>query len=351
MAKKDYYKILGVDKSASHDEIKNAFRKLSIKYHPDRNQGSKDAEEKFKDIAEAYSVLGDEEKRKAYDNESSSFNFSNSGFSMDMSDFEMFQDLFNGNPFTSSRRVRVPRGTDKTISIDITLEEAYNGTTKAIHYNRYDVCSYCKGSGLTNESTKKTCPTCGGQGTVYTSNAFMQSIHTCPTCGGEGFIIEKPCPHCHGHGISEQDFKTNIDIPKGVINGMQFKYANLGNAAPHGEGRFGDLSVLIRILPHEHFICKDSDLFYNIHVSVLDALTGCDAKITTINGKHIAAKIPQGATNGQMLRFRNYGMPIYGTNNYGDMIGVINIGMPTSLNKEEQDLIAKLKKCKNFQSL
>lgn len=352
MAKKDYYKILGVDKTASQEDIKKAFRKLSIKYHPDRNEGSKEAEEKFKEIGEAYNILGDEQKRREYDNGGDSFNmdFSSSDFNMDIND--IFQHFSSMHDFFGANRQKQVQGRDVRISINLTLDDVYNGVSKHVSYHRYDVCSCCHGSGLTNESKKMTCPTCGGEGTIYSSNGFMQTIKTCPTCGGTGFIIEKPCQACKGHGIEPHLFETDILIPKGVKNGMSLRIPKMGNAAPHGDGPYGDLIVTVNILPHEKFVLDDNDnLLVTIEIPVLDAITGCEVELNTINGKRIMAKIPQGSISSQMLRFRNYGMPNYNGTKYGDMLGVIKVKMPSELNKEEINLINKLRKCTNFKKI
>ena len=356
--RKDYYKILGVNKEASQDEIKKAFRKLSIKYHPDRNQGSKQAEEKFKEIAEAYSVLGDETKRKEYDNPQSNFNFSGGpdfgGMGMD-DILRHFTNMGMGDFGFGNRTPREQniKGSSIRINLKLTLEEMHDGVTKKVKYKRFEPCDNCNGSGMTAESRRKTCRTCGGSGTVVGGNSFgggfMSFSQTCPTCGGKGYIIENPCPHCKGHGIVQKTSnETEIKVGKGVIPGMNLIVQGKGNFPPKGKGTPGDLIVSIEAIEHDKFDLVGNDLHYNLSIGVIDAILGCEVVVDTIDKKKLTVKIPQGTNNGHKFRFKGYGMPIYGSNGNGDMIVIIEVDMPTKLNNNEKTLLGQLRQEEHF---
>ena len=356
---KDYYKILGVDKSASQDEIKKAFRKLSVKWHPDRNNGSKEAEAKFKEIAEAYEVLGDEAKRKEYDNPKSKFEFHTNGgpdfAHMNMDDiFKHFH--MRGNPFAdfdfgfNQQQDKPIKGGNIRINMKLTLEEVMNGCTKKIRIKRFEPCTHCNGTGMTTESRRKTCKTCGGTGTAFDPNGFM--IHRkCPTCGGSGYIIENPCKYCNGHGVVQNSTsEISFTIPRGVEDGMQIEYAGLGNASPHGKGTNGSLIVTIEIKEHDVFEKQGRDLVFDLNVNVIEAMLGCTKEINTLDGKTIKVKIPQGTSSGSELRFKGYGLPRYGNTigSPGNMIGIVSVTVPKTLNDNERKLIEELKKQEHF---
>ena len=361
MGKKDYYKILGVDKKASQDEIKKAYRKLAVKYHPDKNPGDKKAEEKFKEAAEAYEVLGDEKKRAAYDDPMSGFDFKASGgpdfggmnideilkhFGGGFGDFD-FDFMGGGKP-----KQREVKGKSLRIKVDLTLEEIFNGVKKEFKIKRYEKCDHCGGTGMTEESRKRTCKSCGGTGTVITGGGFgggfMSIRQQCPTCGGNGYVIEKPCSHCNGHGVVLKESKISIDIQKGVLPGMEIRYTGLGNAAPHGEGTNGDLFVVIGEKPHSTFERDGKNILFDIEVPVVDAILGCEVEVTTIDGKTLTAKIPQGTIDGTNLRFKGYGLYPYGMNTRGDMIGIVKLILPKKLTTEEKKLLNQLKESENF---
>lgn len=357
--RKDYYKILGVDKKASQDDIKKAFRKLSVKWHPDRNNGSKEAEAKFKEIAEAYEVLGNEDKRKEYDNPKQTFEFHSHG-GPDFSHMNM-DDIFrhfnmHTNPFADfgggGRQQQQPiKGSSIRIKIKVTLEEVLNGTNKTIKIKRQEPCKHCNGTGMTAESRKRTCKTCGGTGMAFSSNGFMSLQQTCPTCGGCGYIIENPCMHCNGHGVVQNTTsEVSFNIPRGVENGMQIEYAGLGNASPHGKGTNGSLIVMIEIEEHPVFEVQGRDLICNLEVPAIDAILGCDIEIDTLSGKTIKTKIPQGTPSGKVFRFKGYGLPRYGTTigSPGNMIGVVSITVPKELNDNERRLLRELKQQEHF---
>ena len=352
--RKDYYKILGVNKDASQDDIKKAFRKLSIKWHPDKNQGSKDAEAKFKEIAEAYEVLSDPKKREEYDNPHSNFDFSMSG-GPDFGGMGMDDILrhfgFGGMDFGFGGRRREPRevkGTNIRITMKLTLEEMYNGVTKKIKYNRFEPCESCKGSGKTAETKEKICRTCGGSGFVFSQNGFMSMQQTCPSCGGSGKHIENPCRACGGHGIVQKSCVEEITLEKGLLQGMSIMVQGKGNYAPHGNGVPGDLIIVIQAIPNDKFEFDGNDVYFPIKLNVVDAILGCTIKIDTVNGKQLTAKIPNGTCDGHRLRFKGYGIPIYGTNDSGDMFGIVKISIPKSITKKEEELLKELKEQDHF---
>lgn len=347
--KKNYYDILGItdeEKKLQGEDfnkiLKKKYRKLSMRWHPDRNQGSKEAESKFKEITEAYSVLGDAEKRKEYDTPKTSFNFNSGGFG----GFDDIFSHFGGFDFDNSASKQV-KGSSIKINFDLTLEEMLTGIKKKIKYKIFDTCSHCNGSGMTSESRKRTCKTCGGTGAIY-NGLIISSKHTCPTCGGLGYIIENPCSHCNGHGISQTTKEVEIDIPKGVYGGMNLSYANLGNAAPHGNGGKGDLIVHINQKEHKKFERHGDDLYFNINLKLVNALLGCRINITTLDGKVLQAKVSPCTADGTQLRFKGYGMPNYMTKNTGNMVGTIKLIMPKELNSKEKELLKELKQEENF---
>ena len=357
--KKDYYKILGVSKDASKDDIKKAFRKLSIKYHPDRNQGDKKAEDKFKEVAEAYEVLGDDEKRKQYDNPASNFDFHASGGpdfgGMDIDDilrhFGGFGG-FDGFDFGEERKPRQVVGTNIQITFPLTLEELFNGVTKKIKYNRFEPCNECGGSGLTANSRKRTCKSCGGTGTVFQSGGFgafnMRMTSTCPQCGGKGYVIENPCKKCNGHGVVQASTEVEIRINKGASNGQMLQFVGLGNFPPHGNGTPGSLLVKVAQKPDERFERNGDDLYFQMEIPVLKGILGGETAIETIDGKTITAKIPQGTEDGTQLRFKGYGMPHFNTDTRGNMIGVVKLVMPKKLDDNDKKLLGELCEKDNF---
>ena len=324
--RKDYYKILGVDKNASQDDIKKAFRKLSVKWHPDRNNGSKEAEAKFKEVAEAYGVLGDEDKRKEYDNPKSTFEFHTNGGGNDFAHMNMDDILRHFNMggmggFGFNVKQQPMKGTNIRIKVELSLEEVLNGCNKKIKIKRYEPCGHCNGTGMSAESRRKTCKTCGGTGMTFDPNGFMGQ-HKCPTCG--------------------------FNIPKGVENGMQIEYAGLGNASPHGKGQNGSLIVVIEYKEHPIFEVQGRDLACNLEVSAVDAMLGCSIEIETLSGKKVKVKIPQGTCSGQIFRFKGYGLPRYGVGLPGNMIGIVSIIVPKQLNDNEKRLLEQLKKEEHF---
>lgn len=358
MAKKNYYDILGItddEKKLKGEEfekiLKKKYRKIAIKYHPDKNQGNKEAEEKFKEASEAYSVLGDEEKRKEYDNPvtnanfKSDFDFGNFNFGH-MNVDEILNSFGFGRGRTSAKTTY--QGASRKIRLRLTLEEMYNGVKKTIKYDRKDKCDECNGKGSKNPSSKKKCPICGGTGKIYNSNGFFQTMTTCNKCGGSGYILSDPCKKCGGDGIINKKQEIDINVPKGAFQGMQLTVHGYGDAPYRMSGNYGDFIIELLEEPNKKYTREGNDLIVNIEIPVLDAIVGCNVNVETINGKTLSAKIPSGTEDGYMLRFKGYGMPIYGSNEYGNMIGVIKLKMPKTLNKEEIDLINQLRNKENF---
>ncbi len=369
MERKDYYKILGITEDEKklkgkdfEKVIKPKFRKLAISLHPDKQQGKseeekKNAEEKFKEVSEAYEVLSDEKKREEYDNPMSGFNFQ--GFSGGNSSFEDimrgfgFGDMFGGfNPFggnNSRNQQRVQKGQSMRITLGVSLEDVFNGAKKTLKYKRYDKCTHCGGSGKTDKTTEETCNVCGGTGSVFQRNGMMQMISTCPHCKGKGKIIKNPCSHCNGNGIIETENKVEVDIPKGVNEGMQINMEGYGHAPLNCNGIYGDLYILIKEQDHDKFNRSGNDLYFDLDINVIDAILGCDATVETIDGKKLTTKIKQCVEDGTMIRFNGKGLPIYGQNGkFGNMIGVITLKMPKKLNSEEISLLNEIKKKENF---
>ncbi len=366
MSKRDYYDILGVSKGSSADEIKKAYRKMAIKYHPDKNPDDKAAEEKFKEAAEAYEVLSNPEKKQRYDqfgHAGAQGGFGGGGYSgggMNMEDiFSQFGDVFGGggSPFDSffggggqrSGR-RVQRGTNLRIKVKLTLEEIANGVEKKIKVNKQIQCSTCDGTGAKDKNSIQTCKTCGGSGSVRrvtnTILGQMQTTSTCPTCNGEGTTVSAKCNSCHGDGIVRGEETITINIPAGVSEGMQLSMSGKGNAAPRG-GVPGDLIILIEEIPHESLKREGINIIYDLHVSFVDATLGTSVEIPTIDGK-ARIKLEPGTQGGKILRLKGKGIPEVNSYHKGDQLVQVNIWTPKSINNEERELLEKLRSSDNF---
>lgn len=364
---KDYYKILGVDKSASADEIKRAYKKVAIKYHPDRNPGNKEAEEKFKEAAEAYDVLRDPEKRARYDqfgaagvNGSGGFGGGTQG--MDINDiFSHFSDIFGDMGFGGfggfsggAHRQSRPRykGGDLRMKVKLSLQEIATGVTKKFKVRKNVVCPHCHGTGCEEGYSPETCATCHGSGYVVRSQrsflGMVQSQEPCPTCGGEGTIITHKCKHCHGEGIVSGEEIVEIKIPAGVAEGMVVNVPGKGHAAKHN-GVPGDIQVLIEEEPHPDLIRDENDLIYNLLLTIPQAVLGDTVEVPTITGR-ARIKIEPGTQPGTALRLRGKGLPAvkgygYGT---GDIVVNISVYMPETLSATERHTFEDLKKSSNI---
>ncbi len=360
MSKRDYYEILGVTRTATEVEIKRAYRKMALKYHPDKNPDDPEAEEKFKQAAEAYEVLSDPEKRSRYDQfghagvNGSGGGFGGGGMSMD-DIFSHFGDIFGsafGGGFSGgggSRR-RVNRGSNLRVKVKLTLDEMANGVEKKIKIKKYVQCKVCHGTGAADGNATQTCPTCRGTGQVTRiTNTFlgqMQTTSTCPQCGGEGRIITKPCHACHGNGIVKEEEVVTINIPPGVNNGMQLTLSGKGNAGARG-GINGDLIILIEEEPHEHLKRDGNNLIYDLYLNFADAALGTEVDIPTVN-KKVRFKIPPGTQGGKVFRLRGKGLPDVNGYGHGDLLVNVNVWTPQKLSKEEQKILEKLRESENF---
>ena len=348
---KNYYDILGITEEERklqgkefNDVAKKKYRELSIKYHPDRNPGDKDAEEKFKEIAEAYAVLSDEEKRAQYDNPMSGFDFHTAFGGMNISD--IMKKFMYGDDFVGMDQI--PTGSSIRVVLHVNLYDILNGCKRKIRYDRYQVCEKCGGSGKTDKTKRKTCSTCGGRGVIISTHGFMQQITTCPTCGGKGYFLENPCKDCGGHGIVKGKNEVEITVQPGAFDGMAITYNGLGNMPPHGEGNPGSLYVVISEVPDETYHRNGDDLYFEIKVGVLDAILGSVIYIDTPDGHKLKTTLPQGTEDGHRIKFAGYGVPHYGGGGRGDLIGIVKISMPKKLSDNDKALLEELGKSKNF---
>ena len=367
MEKRDYYEVLGVERNANADEIKKAYRKAAIKYHPDKNPGDKEAEEKFKEAAEAYDVLSNPDKRARYDqfghagmNGSAAgggFGGFGGGFSME-DIFSQFGDIFGGHfgggfgGFGGGRRgAAVTRRTDLRVKVKLTLAEIATGTTKKPKSNKTIACDACGGSGAKTANDYKTCTTCNGAGYVTrVENTFfgrMQTQGVCPTCGGEGKVISDPCTKCSGEGTVRGEEVVEIRIPAGVGEGMRLNVSGKGNAARHG-GVNGDLQVIIEEIPSEDFVRDGNDLIHNLNIPVTMALLGGNVEVPTIDSR-VKIKIEPGTHAGKVLRLRGKGLPDVNGYGHGDILIVVDLTIPSKLSKEERSLVEKLAEQPSFQ--
>ena len=363
--KRDYYEVLGVEKNANADEIKKAYRKAAIKYHPDKNPGDKEAEEKFKEAAEAYDVLSNPDKRARYDQfghagmggaagGAGGFGGGFGGFSME-DIFSQFGDIFGGHfggGFRSSGGGRsVNRGSDLRVKVRLTLEEIAEGVTKKLKINKTLACEQCGGTGAKDSSSYSTCSTCNGSGYVVTmQNSFfgrMQMQSVCPTCGGEGKVITEKCSKCGGEGTTRGQEVIEIKIPAGVGEGMVLTVSGKGNAARHG-GVNGDLQVLIEEEPHPELLRDGNDLIHNLNITVTTALLGGTVEVPTVDGR-AKIKIAPGTHAGKVLRLGGKGLPDVNGYGRGDELVVVDITIPDRLTKEERKLVEQLAELPSFQ--
>lgn len=364
MAKRDYYEILGVPRSASQDEIKKAYRKVAMQYHPDRNAGNKEAEEKFKEAAEAYEVLSDPDKRSQYDRFGHAGVGSRGGFNgggMRMEDIfanfgdifgeDIFGSFFGGSGGRTQQRTRGVRGSNLRVKIRLTYEEIAKGVNKKIKVKKYIPCQQCGGLGAKDKGAYQTCSTCGGSGQVrrvtQTFLGQMQTVTTCPACNGEGSIITAKCNNCKGEGRVYAEETVSIDIPAGVQEGMQLSMSGNGNAGERG-GMPGDLIILIEEEPHPHLQRDGLNVAYDLYISFPDAAFGTQAEVPIIGGK-AKIKIPPGTQSGKIFRLKGKGFPSVNSYEKGDQLIHVNVWTPQQLTAEEKEWLEKLQEAPNFQ--
>mgnify|MGYP001310982098 CR=1 FL=1 len=367
MSKRDYYEVLGVSKSASADEIKKAYRKIAMQYHPDRNPGDKAAEEKFKEAAEAYDVLSNADKKAQYDRfghagmgGAASGGFGGQG-GMRMEDiFQNFGDIFGDDMFGSffggqrgggGGRRQGSRGANLRVKLKMSFAEIANGANKKIKVKKYVPCNTCAGSGAKDKNAVQTCGTCGGNGQVrkvtQTFLGQMQTVTTCPTCNGEGTQITSKCGSCKGEGRVYGEETITMDIPAGVQDGMQLSMGGAGNAGERG-GPNGDLLILIEEEKHPHLKRNDLDVIYQLHLSFPEVVLGTQIEVPTIDGK-AKIKIPAGTQSGKIFRLKGKGFPAFQSYEKGDQLVEVNAWSPQNLTDEERAILEKLKKANNFQ--
>jgi molecular chaperone DnaJ len=369
MAKRDYYEVLGIAKNATPDEIKKAYRKVAMQYHPDRNPGDKAAEEKFKEAAEAYEVLSDNDKRGQYDRFGHSAVSGNGrgfgGGASNMEDiFSQFGDIFGDDIFGSffsggagggrgrgGQRHRGVRGSNLRVKLKLTYEEIAKGVTKQIKVKKYVACTTCAGSGAKDKNSVQTCGTCGGSGQVRkVSNTFlgqMQTVTTCPTCNGEGSTITAKCGTCKGEGRVYSEETVSIDIPAGVQEGMQLSVSGRGNAGERG-GSAGDLIILIEEEPHKDLHRDGLNVAYELHLSFPDAVFGTQAEVPTIDGR-AKIKIPAGTQSGKIFRLKGKGFPAVNSYEKGDQLIYVTVWTPQHVSAEEKSMLEKMNGSPNFQ--
>jgi len=355
MAKRDYYEVLGVQKNASKDEIKKVYRKLALQYHPDKNPGNKEAEDRFKEATEAYDVLSDEKKKAAYDQ----FGFAGvdgmSGGQQDWGNFRGFEDIFGGGDLGSffesifgggfggsfrrggGSQNGSRQGSDLRYDVEIPFKEAVFGTKVEIQFTHNETCTSCKGTGAANGMGRKTCPTCGGTGQVRHSQGFFSLASTCHTCRGQGSIIEKPCTDCGGSGTQKKRQKLAVTIPAGAENGKHLVIPRQGNAGPNG-GPPGDLYVVTRVKPHEYFERQDSDLYCAVPISISQAALGAEIHVGTLDGKTVKVKVRPGTQNGTLLHIPGEGVPT-GPGRRGSLYIKLMVRVPEKISRKGKEAL------------
>lgn len=370
MEKRDYYEVLGVQKNATADELKKAYRKKALQYHPDKNPGDKEAEEKFKEAAEAYDVLSDPDKRARYDQFGHNMGnmgggagaggfggFSSGGFTME-DIFSQFGDIFGGGGgfgggfggTRGTRRKKVRKGSDLRVTVRVTLKDIAHGVEKKIKIPRWVKCDACNGTGAKNGTAFTTCSTCGGTGYVHqmqhTFLGDMQSTAECPTCHGDGKVITEKCPVCNGEGIVKRDEVVTIKIPAGVYDGMTLSMRGMGNAPRHG-GEYGDLLVVIQEEKDAELQRDENDLIYNLMLDLPTAMLGGKVEVPTVDGR-ARLTIEPGTQPGKILRLRGKGLPSPDKYGVGDLLVNVTVYIPKNLTEEEKAAVEKLKSSPNI---
>jgi molecular chaperone DnaJ len=353
MSKRDYYEVLGVSRTATDTEIKSAYRRLAVRFHPDKNPGDASSEEKFKEAAEAYTVLADAEQRQRYDH------FGHAGVSSGagqtwgapgfggiediLGDLFGFSDVFSGGRGT--RRTSAQRGADLRYDLEITLEEAYNGMTAQLRIPRLETCESCKGNGAAPGTQPENCTNCGGTGQVRYQQGFFSVARTCQPCRGAGRVIKTPCQDCHGAGRIEREKQMEVKIPAGVETGSRLRVQAEGESGTQG-GPSGDLYVVIHLAGHERFERQANNLYASQPVTFAQAALGADVYVATIEGEE-KIKIPAGTQTGTVFRIKGKGMPVLGGRGRGDLYVSVSIVTPTSLTREQRKLLEQLSVVEN----
>lgn len=352
MSKRDYYDILGVSKTSSKDEIKKAYRKLALKYHPDRNPDDAEAEAKFKEASVAAEILLDEDKRRKYDQfghagvdgSGGGFGGGFEGFSGDFGDIfgDIFGDFFGGGGRGGRSRSRARGGRDLQLGIKVPFEEAAFGTEKTVSIHKNISCTDCSGSGVAKGKQPTTCDLCGGAGEVRRQQGFFTVSSSCPKCSGSGQIITDPCQKCHGHGVTKKNVELSVKVPAGIDVGQRLKLSNEGDAGAFG-GPPGDLYILIDVEKHDFFTRDEFDVLCQVPISFSQAALGADVEVPTLEGK-VSVKIPAGSQSGKKMRLKNKGITRLGGYGRGDQILSIQVETPTKLSSEQREVFEKLSK-------
>ena len=345
MSKPDYYEVLGVDRAVTEQALKSAYRKMAVKYHPDKNPGNPEAEEKFKLAAEAYSVLSDSNKRSRYDT------FGHDGLAgaggpagFDPSQFGDFSDIlgdfFGLGGGRGRGRNRRQRGADLQYDLEIDFEDAVFGLSTEIQFPRSENCDDCEGSGAAPGSSPQSCPHCGGRGQVYYQQGFFSVGRTCSACRGEGRVVDQPCKHCNGEGQLRKQRKLKVSIPPGIDTGTRLRLSNEGQAGSHG-GPPGDLYVLLGVREHPIFQREGNDLHCEIPVNIAQAALGAEIEVPTLDSSE-SVKVPSGTQTGARLRLRHKGVPFVNSGRRGDLIVHLRVATPTKLTREQKRLFEDL---------
>lgn len=347
MSKRDYYEVLGVGRESGEQEIKSAYRKMALQFHPDRNPDDPNAEEKFKEASEAYSVLSDPQKRASYDRYGHAGLQSSAGggfnpdafadFSDILGDFFGFGDLFGGG----RRRTRAQRGEDIRFDLELSFEEAITGLSAEIQVPRMEACGRCRGSGSEPGSGASTCPTCQGRGEVLYQQSFISIRRACGTCGGAGQIIRNPCSQCRGQGYQQVQRKLKVNIPPGVDDGTRVRLSSEGQPGAHG-GPAGDLYVFLKVKEHAFFERQDQNLHCTIPVNLAQAALGCEIEVPTLDQPH-KLKVPEGTQSGAQFRLRGKGVPMLNGSGRGDLYVHIDVKIPSRLTREQRRLLEQLR--------
>ncbi len=344
MADRDFYDILGLSKNASDSEIKKSYRKLAMKYHPDRNQGDKEAEKKFKEASAAYEILKDPEKRSAYDQFGhDAFRQGGQGGAQGFGDFaggfsDIFEEFFGGGFGQNSRQRGPARGSDLRYNMTVSLQEAYTGKKTEIRIPGYTSCNACNSTGSTDKSGPSTCSTCDGHGKVRSTSGFFSIERPCPTCGGEGYSIKNPCLKCNGTGQVKKQKTISVSIPAGVDTGTRIRISGEGEPGQKGAGN-GDLYIFVQVQKDNLFEREEENIFCQIPISITTAILGGEIEVPTIDGKKARLTIPSGTQSETQFRLRGKGMSILRQSRRGDMYVETNVEIPVNLNSKQKSIL------------